>query len=97
MISVRPASSTAGQLAGRSIEIINTGRADLAAQVYGPRFVTVDPHGHDHGPEGVCEGPEVFANIVGYLHGMFADLHLDIRLVRHRFLENDAEFERQIG
>ena len=135
---------TAGQLASRCIDIVNTGRADRAAEVCAPEFVTIDPHGHDHAPEGITQGPEIFANIVGYLHHLFDELHLDItecydvgdraatviqltgrylgasentdqlgrpvaieqvhfwyasdgKLVQHRFLENDAEFERQVS
>lgn len=138
-----PALLTAGQLAGRCVELINTRDRERAAQVCAPDFVTLDPHGHDHAPEGVAHGPEVFANVVDYLHRIFDGLHLEIvetydvgdraatvlrltgryvgnertaspgkpvsveqvhfwhsrdgKLFKHRFMENDAEFDRQVG
>jgi ketosteroid isomerase-like protein len=134
---------TAGQLAQRSFEVINISRPDLAAEICAEDYESVDPHGHDHAPDGVDRGPEVFANIVGYLHSIFDDLRFEViesydvgdraatvvqlagryfgtsdrsgrgyrvsveqvhlwhardgKLVWHRFLQNDAEFARQLG
>jgi ketosteroid isomerase-like protein len=133
---------TAGQLAQRSIDLINDKQPDGAAEIYSEDYVTVDPHGHDHGPEPDARGPRVFARIIGYLHTIFDDLHLEItesydagdhaatvvrltgkylgtpdrpgygqditmeqvhfwrtsdgKIVHHRFMENDADFERQL-
>lgn len=134
---------TAGELARRAIDLINTRRPDLAAEIFAEDYVTIDPHGHDHAPHGSPRGPAVFANIVGYLHQIFDDLRIDItdsydagdraavvidvtgnyrgtpeapgqgqpirieqvhfwrardrKIVWHRFLENDAEFTRQLS
>ncbi|WP_028925038.1 ester cyclase [Pseudonocardia acaciae] len=135
--------TTAGDLARRAIDLINTRRPDLAAEIFAEDFVMIDPHGHDHAPEGSPRGPAVFANIVGYLHRIFDDLRVEVtdsydagdraavvvdvignyrgtpespgrgqpvrveqvhlwrardgRLAWHRFVENDAELERQLA